>query len=560
MAHSGTGPRLILVGPPGAGKTTVGELVAATLGVPLRDSDAEVERLAGTSVPEIFRTRGEGEFRVLEHDAVTRLLSEHDGVLALGGGAVLHPGTQAALAGHHVVFLDVDADHAVARVARSGARPLLEGDPTARFEALMTARRPVYERVATVRVVTGGRTAEDVAAEVLRTLTAPVASPATAAPVTPPSSAAPATSPAPAAPAAPATRITVSGAAPYDVVVGNGLDREVLDLVGPDASRVLLVHPAALAVHAEALRTELATADRTVVTHEVPDAESAKTLDVVAGCWELLGERRFGRDDAVVALGGGATTDMAGFVAATWLRGIRLVNVPTTLLGMVDAAVGGKTGINTAAGKNLVGSFHPPAGVVCDLDSLHTLPADDLRAGLAEVVKCGFIADEEILRLVEADGGAAALRPGSPVLRELVERAVAVKARVVGADLREAGLREILNYGHTFAHAIERTEGYTWRHGDAVAVGMVFAAELARAAGHLDQAGVRRHRAVLEALGLPTAYGADRWPDLLDAMASDKKVRGSTLRFVVLDAVGRPTTLRGPAPEQLEAAWAAVRG
>ncbi|WP_447925289.1 3-dehydroquinate synthase [Georgenia muralis] len=572
MAHSGTGPRLILVGPPGAGKTTVGELVAATLGVPLCDSDAEVERLAGTTVPEIFRTRGESEFRVLEHDAVTRLLSEHDGVLALGGGAVLHPGTQAALAGHHVVFLDVDADHAVARVARSGARPLLEGDPAARFEALMTARRPVYERVATARVGTGGRTAEDVAADVLRTLVAPASSsapatsPAPAAPQAPASSAepapgpAPASAPAPTAPAAPATRITVTGAAPYDVVVGHGLDGEVLDLVGPDASRVLLVHPAALAGRAEALRAELAAAGRTALTHEVPDAESAKTLDVVAGCWDLLGERRFGRDDAVVALGGGATTDMAGFVAATWLRGIRLVNVPTTLLGMVDAAVGGKTGINTAAGKNLVGSFHPPAGVVCDLDSLGTLPAVDLRAGLAEVVKCGFIADEEILRLVEADGGAAALRPGSPVLRELVERAVAVKARVVGADLREAGLREILNYGHTFAHAIERTEGYTWRHGDAVAVGMVFAAELARAAGHLDETDVRRHRGVLEALGLPTAYGEDRWPDLLDAMASDKKVRGSTLRFVVLDAVGRPTILRGPAPEQLEAAWAAVRG
>ena len=188
----------------------------------------------------------------------------------------------------------------------------------------------------------------------------------------------------------------------------------------------------------------------------------------------------------MVAVGGGATTDLAGFAAATWLRGVRVVHVPTTLLGMVDAAVGGKTGINSPAGKNLVGAFHEPAGVLCDLTSLETLPKHDFVSGLAEVVKCGFIADPEILTLLESDL-AGAVSPTGPHLRELVERTVAVKARVVSSDLREAGQREHLNYGHTLGHAVEKVEDYRWRHGAAVSVGMVFVAELARLAGSLPR-------------------------------------------------------------------------
>ena len=196
-----------------------------------------------------------------------------------------------------------------------------------------------------------------------------------------------------------------------------------------------------------------------------------------------------------------------GFVAATWLRGVRVVQVPTTLLAMVDAAVGGKTGINTPEGKNLVGSFHPPAGVLCDLDALPTLPRPDLVAGMAEVVKCGFIADPRILELVEADP-VAALDVEGPFLRQLVERAIQVKADVVTADLREIELREILNYGHTFGHAVEQVEGYRWRHGEAVSVGMTFAAELGRLSGHLAPSLVDRHRAVLTSLGLPVIVRA----------------------------------------------------
>ncbi len=357
------------------------------------------------------------------------------------------------------------------------------------------------------------------------------------------------------------TTVRVSGEQPYDVLIGRHLLGELPGLLGEGVRRVLVVHPAALAATADAVREDLLAQGYEAYAAEVPDAEEAKTAQVAAFLWGVLGQAGFTRTDAVVGVGGGATTDLAGFVAATWLRGVRVVQVPTTVLGMVDAAVGGKTGINTAEGKNLVGAFHPPAGVLCDLASLESLPRHDFVAGLAEVVKCGFIADPRILELVEqntallTDPAAAA---SSDVLAELVERAVAVKARVVGEDLREAGLREILNYGHTFGHAIEQVERFQWRHGAAVSVGMVFVAELARLAGRLSDDVVERHRAVLTSLGLPTAYRGDRWEQLLTAMRRDKKTRGDLLRFVVLEDLGRPVRLEGPDPTLLAAAYAEV--
>ncbi|MFL6137818.1 MAG: 3-dehydroquinate synthase [Frankiaceae bacterium] len=352
------------------------------------------------------------------------------------------------------------------------------------------------------------------------------------------------------------TRIAVGGAAPYDVVVGPGARGAVAALCGP-AERVAVVHPGALAGPAAALVDELRAGGRDARAVPVPDGEAAKDVAVAAQCWDALARIGLTRTDAVVGLGGGATTDLAGFVAATWLRGVRLVNVPTTLLGMVDAAVGGKTAVNVAAGKNLVGAFHPPAGVACDLDALRTLPAPEIASGLAEVVKAGFVADPAILELVEADPAAAA-RPGSPELRELVERSIRVKAAVVAADLTERGGREVLNYGHTLGHAIERVEGYAWRHGAAVSVGMCFAAALGRLAGRLDEPTAARHRAVLRRLGLPTEYRSTAWPQLLEAMSHDKKARGARLRFVVLAGLARPVLLEDPDPELLRAAYSEV--
>jgi 3-dehydroquinate synthase len=351
-------------------------------------------------------------------------------------------------------------------------------------------------------------------------------------------------------------RIPVSGDRPYDVLVGRDLAAELPGLVD-GAVRAAILYAPPLEKRAAVIGNALHRAGIRPTPIGVPDAEAGKSIEVAARCWDRLGEAGFTRTDVVVGVGGGAVTDLAGFVAASWLRGVRWVPVATSLLGMVDAAVGGKTGVNIAAGKNLVGAFHPPAGVLCDLDALNTLPADDLVAGLAEVVKCGFIADPAILQLIESDPPAAA-DPRGAVLPELIERTVRVKARVVGADLRESGLREILNYGHTLGHAIEKRERYGWKHGHAVSVGLVYAATLSRLANRLDDATAARHRAVLASLGLPTGYDASAWPDLRATMSVDKKTRADTLRFVVLDGLGRPSILTGPDEMLLEHAYAEV--
>jgi 3-dehydroquinate synthase len=352
-------------------------------------------------------------------------------------------------------------------------------------------------------------------------------------------------------------RIRVATAQPYDVIVGRYLRAEVRKALGSGA--VAIVHQPTLVESAEALRTVLESLGSAAYRIEVPDAEAGKTLSVAGFCWDVLGRVGLDRTGTVVGFGGGAVTDLAGFVAANWLRGVRVVQVPTTLLGMVDAAVGGKTGININAGKNLVGAFHEPAAVLVDLATLQTLPRAELVSGMAEVVKAGFIADPVILERIESDPDAA-LDPSRPVLEELVGRAIRVKADVVAADLKESHLREVLNYGHTLGHALERREGYRWRHGAAVSVGMVFAAELARLAGRLDDATAQRHRAVLSSIGLPTSYDADALPELLEGMRNDKKTRSGVLRFVVLDGLGKPGRLEDPDAELLAAAYAAVAG
>ncbi|MGY1672326.1 3-dehydroquinate synthase [Geodermatophilus sp. SYSU D00710] len=345
-------------------------------------------------------------------------------------------------------------------------------------------------------------------------------------------------------------RVSVAGERPYEVVIGPGAQAE-LGVLLAGTPKAAVVHAPPLAALAGAAVETLQTAGVAAEAVVVPDGEAAKTAAVAAAAWEEFGRLGLTRSDAVVGVGGGAVTDLAGFLAATWVRGVRVVHLPTSVLGMVDAAVGGKTGINTGAGKNLVGAFHPPAGVLADTDVLAGLPEAEFRAGLAEVVKCGFIADAAILDLLEADP------TGRRDTAELVERSVAVKAEAVGQDLFDTGVREFLNYGHTLGHAVERVEDFAWRHGEAVAVGLVFAAELGVQAGRLSRAEADRHRELLTAMGLPTRYRGD-WAALQAVMRVDKKARGATLRFVVLDGIGSPGILTDPDPAWLDAAWAAV--
>lgn len=344
------------------------------------------------------------------------------------------------------------------------------------------------------------------------------------------------------------TYIPVTGSSPrenYDVLVGHNLLKKIPDILGNTAHKILVIHPRALRATGELVMEDLRKVGYESFSAEIPDAEEAKHHQVAAFCWQVLGQNDFTRTDAIISVGGGAITDVAGFVAATWLRGVRVIHIPTTLLGMVDAAVGGKTGINTAEGKNLVGAFWPPSAVLCEIGTLRTLPEHELLTGMAEVVKCGFIADPQILNIIEANP--EKIRDSqSSIARDLIERAVRVKAKVVSEDLRESGRREILNYGHTLGHAIERAERYQWRHGAAVAVGMVYAAELALAAGYLDETIVDRTRAILKSLNLPVGYRGDRWKELLETMRRDKKARGSLLRFIVLEGLGKPRVYEVP--------------
>jgi 3-dehydroquinate synthase len=349
---------------------------------------------------------------------------------------------------------------------------------------------------------------------------------------------------------------------PYPVRVGHRLAGWAPELVA-GSSRVAIIHQPTCLDLVSTLERTLHSAGFEVHRLPVPDGEEAKTVHVLAYCWTALGRAGFTRSDSIVGVGGGAATDLAGFVAASWLRGVRLVTVPTSLLGMTDAAVGGKTGINTSEGKNLVGAFHEPAGVLCDLNALNTLPRPDMVAGLAEVIKCGFIADSGILDLVEHDPDAV-LDPSGSALGELVHRSIAVKAGVVAGDLRErtstedAIGRELLNYGHTLAHAIEQRERYRWRHGDAVAVGMIFVAELSRLAGYASPSLVARHRDVLNSVGLPASYPGAAFDELLATMRLDKKTRGDQLRFVILEGQARPKILTGPDRRLLRSAYQTI--
>lgn len=351
--------------------------------------------------------------------------------------------------------------------------------------------------------------------------------------------------------------IEVHGPNPYQVTIGYDLVDTVAEFIKSSGfAKVAIVHQPPLAAAARQLATAIETLGVRPLLLPIPDAEAAKTLEVCGRLWDELGANNFSRADAVVGLGGGATTDLAGFVAAGWMRGIKVIQVPTTLLGMVDAAVGGKTGINTAAGKNLVGAFHEPHAVFVDIERLRTLPEDELISGSAEIIKTGFIHDPVIIERY-LENPQACLNPDG-ALPELISRSIAVKAAVVGEDLKEAGLRETLNYGHTFGHAVELRENYQWRHGNAVAVGMMFIANLAAQRGLITPELVETHRAILTAIGLPTTYESGCFEELLEGMSRDKKNRGGHIRFVALTDIGQTTRIEDATVDEMRAAYDAI--
>jgi 5-deoxy-5-amino-3-dehydroquinate synthase len=501
---------VVLVGMMGAGKTTVGRRLAALLGRRLVDSDELIEARTGRTVREIFETDGEPAFRELETAALVEALATPEPlVIAAAGGVLLRPENRDALqrSGAQVVWLRADPAVLARRATRGTHRPLLDGDPEGAMRRLLPEREPLYRQAADLVIDTDALSPAEVAERIAEAL-------------------------------AGIRRVTVPlGERSYDVVVGHGAVRALPGLLPATAQRAAIVTQAGIPF---TVQLPVPT-----IRLEIGDGEAAKTLATVEAL--CRGFARFGltRHDVVVGVGGGMVTDVAGFAAATWHRGVPVIHVATTLLGMVDAAIGGKTGVNLPEGKNLVGAFWQPSGVVCDLDALATLPPRERRSGDGEMAKYHFLTGDDL---------------DAMSLTDRVARCVAIKAEVVASDEREGGRRALLNYGHTLAHALEIATGHRLTHGEAVGIGLVYAAELAHRLGRIDEARVEEHRAVVGGTyGLPTTIPPEVGDDeLITLMGRDKKVLSGGLTFV-LDGPDGVEVVPGVPEPAVRAALDAVR-
>jgi 3-dehydroquinate synthase len=536
-------PNIVLIGFMGTGKTAVGQLVATRLGRPFLDTDTLIEGLAGRSIPKIFAEDGEAAFRRLEARAVAEATARGGSVIATGGGVVLSRENRERLRQNGlIVALNADPQSILARVGGGGDRPLLGDDPEGSVRRLLNERAPLYQ-------------AADLVVETSRLSVAGVADRVVAFIKERESRGQDPDGAAGTPPQAP-QRIRVDlGARGYDVWIGQGVIADAagyLTRCGIRGRLALLTHARIDALYGRALAAGLRGAGYEVVTLTVPPSESSKSLRMAARLYDALLEARFDRDAALVALGGGVAGDLGGFVAATFLRGIAWVPVPTTLLAQVDASIGGKTGINLRA-KNQIGAVHQPALVLADIDALRSLPLRELRSGMAEVVKTGVIGDPELFQVVEKRNRAV-LRRDPSLLAWIVGRCAAYKAGVVAGDEREAGGRMVLNYGHTIGHGIEAAAGYRGlTHGEAIAVGMTLEARLASRLGLCDAALLDRQTSMLAALGLPVRLASlvhgnpPARERIVSAMAHDKKASGGRLRFVLPEALGR-TVIRDDVP------------
>ncbi len=537
MAH----PNIVLTGFMAAGKTSVGREVAVRLGRPFVDLDDLIVARAGKSIPEIFAQDGEPAFRTLEA-ALCREMMEPSGlVVAVGGGAVLDPANREALAaGGVLICLDADPETLLARIGDDDNRPLLAGgDRAGRIHALLAQRSPAYAAIRH-HVDTTSLSVEVVAERVMG-IVAGLPNGGHRLIVQ-------CGSPAPEAPQAERP----SAALAYDVLIAPGLlaqaGRRIVEVGIAPGRCAVITNPTVAAHHAPTLIASLTAAGFDPVVCEMPDGEAHKTLATAAGLYERLAAAKLARNEPVIALGGGVVGDLAGFVAATWLRGVPFVQIPTSLLAMVDASVGGKVAVDLPQGKNLVGAFKQPAVVLIDPSLLATLPAAEFRAGMAEVLKAGIIGDvglfDKLTRIAGADLFRAPEQGEGSSLTAIIADAVRVKARIVARDPFEQGERAWLNLGHTFGHALELLSGYTLRHGEAVGLGMIAAAGLSAALGFGAATLPAQIEAAVQHLGLPIRHAFDPHAALA-AMGTDKKRRGRSLRFIVIRRVGEVTVAEG---------------
>jgi shikimate kinase / 3-dehydroquinate synthase len=540
---------LFLVGLMGAGKTTIGRLLARRLNKRFIDSDHAIEARTGASIPWIFEIEGEPSFRRREADMIRELSAQDGIVLATGGGAVLDPDSRALLAARGtVIYLRASVGSILARTAHDKNRPLLQiADPRKKLEDLSAQRDPLYREIADIIIDTGRPNVQSMVQTILDQLAAQES-----ARVRPHST------------MNQQNTILLNvdlGERSYPITIGPGLldDGALLARhVGPGKAAIVTnttVAPLYLDKVAGALRA----AGHEVVTIVLPDGEEHKNWTSLMQVFDALLQNRCDRKTTLVALGGGVIGDLTGYAAASYMRGVPFVQIPTTLLSQVDSSVGGKTGINHPLGKNMIGAFYQPRAVLADTATLDTLPARELSAGLAEVIKHGAILDAAYFDWIEQNIGKLVAREPA-ALAQAIARSCEIKAEVVRKDEREGGLRAVLNFGHTFGHAIENGLGYgSWLHGEAVGCGMVMAADLSHRMGMVDGATVERMRALVEAAGLPTVapdLGAERWIEL---MGVDKKNEGGAIKFILLKPLGSPCVTTVPR-EQLLATLAACTG
>lgn len=487
---------IILYGPPASGKTSVGRLLARHLGREFVDTDTLISTRAGRSIPAIFERDGEAAFRRLEGGVCEELAEGGGRVIALGGGTLLDATSRSRLERTGaVVCLRADPSDLMARLRKENARPLLSGnDPAGRLERLLASRRAHYDSFAE-QVDTSRRAVAAVVPHVAESIACRTL-----------------------AVRAPGLR--------HDIALGYG----VLDELPVLLSSRGLGKPWVLVTDENVARCLAARIPDDIPRVVIPAGEAQKTPGVSSSLCERFADLGLDRSGTVIAMGGGVIGDLAGFSAATFMRGVRWVNVPTTLLAMVDASVGGKTGVNLRAGKNLVGAFHPPALVAADPLALATLPAAERVSGMAEVVKHAVIGSADLFDALEQT-------PAFGSLQQIAET-IGVKIGVVEADPFERGERAKLNLGHTIGHAVETVSGYTVRHGAAVAIGLVAAGRLAERLGMADRSVADRMAAVLDRLGLPTAYRPGTASQLRAAMTVDKKKAGARLRFALPTRIG----------------------
>ena len=542
--------QIVLIGLSGVGKSSVGVVLAERLGWPLVDTDEFVSAQEGCTPAELITSNGEAAFRAIEERVVAEAAKQAPAVIATGGGAFLSARSRRALGERGLIcWLDATPGEIARRLRQDpnpSERPLLGEDLEGRLQELDDERRVHYSH-ADLWVPAQGLSAEEVATRILRAWAGGASALAGGSRRLERLGTEP--------PAVGPAAIVDTGEERYPIWVGAGeLARlpDRLRQLGLEGTVYLVVDEAVMQAHGQRLVDALDASGYRGASYVVPPGESSKRLRVAEEIYRWLAESRAERRDVVVALGGGVVGDLAGYVAATYLRGMPFVQVPTSVLAMNDAAIGGKVAVDLPDGKNLVGAFHQPRAVISDVELLRTLPRRAFTEGLAEVVKHSLILDPLLLGELERNAGRlTGAEPDEELLIRVIARSSRLKALIVSSDPTERGLRAILNYGHTIGHALEAVTGYQdYRHGEAVAVGMMGAARIGERMGLLDNELVARQADVLRGLGLPLVAPGVNSDRVLETMSLDKKVEAGKLRFVLLEAFGRPV-VRDDVPEEI---------